>query len=407
VTDAPTDKYSAGEQGLGYIYQPRFAMLRLFELPESTELLIEKDDDLDFIDQNGSKSLGSLKHKAKGDRLTDRSPDFWKSVRIWLTRYERDGHLDAKLRFLLFTTSEVSSTSFLQKFVSRSARSAKEDAEAAAIAREVLSTSTSKLSAEIVEALSLLDDTKVGDFFSRITIVDSAPRISDIPREIKEMHMRGIQRDFRQAIFERLEGWWNDATIELLTGNRPTAISGFELSDKLSEIADEYKPDNLPIHFAGVIPDDAIDTELDSRQFVVQLRQIGVKSDRIRSAILDYYRAFAQRSAWARENVLVAGEIEKYEDRLVDEWGRYRDLVFEDLDATSAPETMLAAGRSLYRWAEMETGNHAALRIRERVTEPYILRGGFHILANTRPVPRVHWHPYFLDHLSAILEPSE
>lgn len=407
MTEAPTDKYSAGEQGLGYIYQPRFAMLRLFELPESTELLIEKDDDLDFLDQGGSKTLGSLKHKAEGDRLTDRSPDFWKSVRIWLTRYERDGHLDAKLAFLLFTTSEVSSTSFLQKFVSRSARSAKDNTEAAANAREVLSRSTSKLSIEIVEALSLLDDTKLEDFFSRITIVDSAPRISDIPREIKEMHMRGIQRDFRQAIFERLEGWWNDATIELLTGNRPTAISGFELSDKLSEISDEYKPDNLPIHFAGSIPDDAIDTELDSRQFVVQLRHIGVKSDRVRSAILDYYRAFAQRSAWARENVLVAGEIERYEDRLVEEWSRYRDVVFEELDATSASETVVAAGRSLYRWAELETGNLAALRIRERVTEPYVLRGGFHMLANARPVPRVHWHPYFLDHLSAVLEPSE
>ena len=49
MADVPTDQYSAGEQGLGYIYQPRFALLRLLQLPESTSVLIEKDDDLAVI----------------------------------------------------------------------------------------------------------------------------------------------------------------------------------------------------------------------------------------------------------------------------------------------------------------------------------------------------------------------
>ena len=91
MTDSAPDKYSAGEQGLGYIYQPRLALLRLLELPENTAVFLEKDDDLDFVDKDGSKSLASLKHKAAGERLTDLSTDFWKSVRIWLTRYKRDG----------------------------------------------------------------------------------------------------------------------------------------------------------------------------------------------------------------------------------------------------------------------------------------------------------------------------
>ena len=58
------DRFSASEQGLGYIYQPRFALLKMFEMPESTSVLIEKEDDLDFIDANGVKTLASLKHKA-------------------------------------------------------------------------------------------------------------------------------------------------------------------------------------------------------------------------------------------------------------------------------------------------------------------------------------------------------
>ncbi len=104
MAKAPTDKYAAGEQGLGYIYQARLALLHLLQLPEDTAVCFEKDDDLDFLDSDRGKSLASLKHKAIGDRLADLSVDFWKSVRIWLARYKRDGRSVCNLRFFLFTT---------------------------------------------------------------------------------------------------------------------------------------------------------------------------------------------------------------------------------------------------------------------------------------------------------------
>jgi hypothetical protein len=84
----PKDKFSAGEQALGYLYQVRFALLQMLKLPEQAACFIEKDDDLDFSDTDEGKLLASLKHKAPGDRLTDLCPDFWKSVRIWLNRFK-------------------------------------------------------------------------------------------------------------------------------------------------------------------------------------------------------------------------------------------------------------------------------------------------------------------------------
>src|SRR5690606_38936471 len=44
MADRPTDKYSAGEQGLGYIYQARLALLHLLQLSEDTAVFLEKDD---------------------------------------------------------------------------------------------------------------------------------------------------------------------------------------------------------------------------------------------------------------------------------------------------------------------------------------------------------------------------
>ncbi|RYX97750.1 MAG: hypothetical protein EOO28_02625 [Comamonadaceae bacterium] len=407
MAETSTDQYAAGEQGLGYIYQPRFGLLKLLQLPESTSILIEKDDDLDFIDKDGVKTLASLKHKGIGDRLTDLSTDFWKSVRIWLARYNRDGRSEASLRFFLFSTGAVSDTSFLRRFLFEPPAGDDEVVSLSQMAADVLAKTESKLIGPIAEEFHKLNDDEKEDFLSRIVIFDGGPCIEDVPSIIKDQHMRSIRRDNRDAIFERLEGWWNDTIVNLLVGKRTDPIFGYEISDKLSAFADEYKSDNLPITFRGKMPDGEIDADNDPRLFVVQLREIGIASNRIRNAILDYYRAFEQRSSWARESLLILGEMEEYEDRLVDEWSRYRDVVFEELDEESADAVLLEAGKALYRWVDLESGNSSTLRIRERVTEPYVVRGGFHILANGRPRPRVYWHPRFLDRVGQVLRATE
>ena len=403
MTATTTDKYSAGEQGLGYMYQARLALLRLLQLPEDTAVFLEKDDDIDFIDSVGEKSLASLKHKAVGDRLSDLSTDFWKSVNIWLARYKRDGRAASNLQFFLFTTGTVSADSFLTHLLPDQPVVSGDAATLTELANAALAKSKSTLVGSIAAEFNELSDPDKQDFLERILILDASPRIENIPSIIKDKHMRSIRREHREFVFERLEGWWTDAVIKQLTGARTEGIVGSEVSHKLSDFAEEYKADNLPITFRGKAPANEIDTETDPRLFVAQLRNIGISSNRIRSAILDYYRAFEQRSAWARENLLVSGEVEEYEDRLADEWSRYKDVVFEKLTDDSAEDALCEAGVTLYNWAEFETGKMESLRIRAGVTEPYVLRGSFHILADGKPEPRVYWHPRFLDRLGKVL----
>jgi hypothetical protein len=67
-----TDKYAAGEQGLGYVYQIRFALAYLMKQDESQALLIEADDDVELRDVYGKKMLISLKHSRHAvDRLLE------------------------------------------------------------------------------------------------------------------------------------------------------------------------------------------------------------------------------------------------------------------------------------------------------------------------------------------------
>lgn len=399
ILKKPTsDKFSAAEHGLGYIYQPRFALLKILQLPEEFSILIEMEDDIEFADEDGNKTLGSLKHKALGDRLTDLSVDFWKSVRIWLVRYEQDDRIESSHQFYLFTTSEVSSDSFLVNFLPTNQSSPHEKLELVELA---LSKTNSKTINPIKDEFEKLSEEEQKDFLSRIVIFDKSPRIDDVPTKIMNQHMRTIRSGFREYVFEQLEGWWNNEVLKLLTGQRTSEIFGHEVSDKLASIADQYKTDNLPINYRGKKPDSEADPENDQRIFVIQLREIGIGSNRIQNAIYDYYRAFEQRSSWVRENVLVNLEMEDFEDRLTEEWGRYRDVVFECIDEKSSENTMRELGKELYKWAEFNT-NH--IKIRERVSEPYVVRGNFHILANHRPTPRVYWHPRFLEKLEDILQ---
>jgi hypothetical protein len=215
--------------------------------------------------------------------------------------------------------------------------------------------------------------------------------------------MRPIRPEHRDAVFERLEGWWNDLIIQMLCDPQCEPVYAREVSEKLFAFSDEYKDDNLPITFEDAIPKTPIDASTDRRLFVAQLRELNLSPSRIRNAILDYYRAFEQRSAWARQRLVGSEEITRYENRLTNEWERNKDIVFDDaFDApieASSEQTLIAAGKKLYIWAETEAQKLDHLKIRARVTEPYVLRGSFQILANKRPYPTVYWHPQLLDRL--------
>ena len=73
--------------------------MKILELPEDSSLLLEKEDDVDFDDASGRKSLMSHKHKAVGDTVTDLATAFWKSVRIWLAHYRANGRISCDARF--------------------------------------------------------------------------------------------------------------------------------------------------------------------------------------------------------------------------------------------------------------------------------------------------------------------
>lgn len=390
-----TDKYAAGEQGLGYVYQIQFALAHLMRQDdESSSLLIEADDDVQVKDVNGKDTLISLKHKKEGETVGTLSVDFWKSVRIWLDRYKRDGKLACSHTYCMATTARVSPNSTLKHFL---AGAEHKPADFIAKLLAELQTSVTKLSSEISASMAGLSEAELGDFFSRIVIADCSLRINELEAAVASQ-LKSVIPKFRTDVRERLEGWWLGQAIELIRRQR-TPITSSEVWLMVSSISSQYYDERLPITFEDEVPPEGIDPLNDPRQFVQQLRVIGIDTVGLEMAILDFYRAVSQRSHWARVDVLVGGEMKRFEARLIEEWKRAKSWI--SMKGLSNDAQVLEAGQRLYQWAENESRH---LQIRRQVTEDFIRRGSFHILADEKPEPRVYWHPKFIDMLKKPVE---
>lgn len=172
-----------------------------------------------------------------------------------------------------------------------------------------------------------------------------------------------------------------------------------ELDSETASLREQFKEESLPID------DDIMSASVDAsgyqyRIFVHQLRLIEVGNARIFHAIRNLYRAYEQRSRWMREDLLYVGELDQYEDRLVEEWDILFHQMRDELGEQASEDAKKAAAQTLYKW--VETGSHRG--IRAGVTEPFIPRGTYQLLSDAQ---RVGWHLDFEDRLHRLLEQQE
>jgi hypothetical protein len=232
---------------------------------------------------------------------------------------------------------------------------------------------------------------------SSVVILDSAPNIEDLDTGLRNAVFAAVERHHLESFLERL---WLRRIVKQLTTTEDRILAD-ELEAQMAELREQFKQDSLPVDedLINFTLDDATrETHADSI-FVRQIELAKAGRARIFSAVRDYYRAFEQRSRWIREDLLMVGELAKYERRLIEEW----ELVFAAMqDKCGKPETEDAKekyARDLLQWAEQTAPIN--FPIRPRVTEAFVARGSLHMLADKL---HVGWHLEFRDRLSSLLE---
>lgn len=400
MTSANTNKYSAVDATLGYLYQVRSALLwTLMRLKAEPDFLvgIETLDDVAFESIGGDprELLQTKHHRSATASLTDASTDLWKTLRIWFEG-AASGEIPTTASMFLVTTGEASAGSAASYL-----RASNRDVQAAATLLDATAqSSTSAANAAAYSAYLAATPGQRTALLTRVTVLDVAPTVIDLDGELRQEVFWAVDKEHHTAFLNRLEGWWFRRVLEQLSSSGDR-IGSVELEAQMSDLREGFKQESLPID------DDLLEFSLDeatraaheNSNFVHQLDLIKAGKRRVAAAIRDYYRAFEQRSRWLRDELVVGLDLHRYEKRLIEEW----DLVFEgmrdELGDAATDRAKEEAARSVLTWAE-----RASLLIRPTVTEPFVCRGSLHMLADEL---RVGWHPEFRDRLAHLLAGEE
>ena len=380
---------------MGYLHQVRYALVLLLRAPNAeSNISIEKLDDIAFEEDGEAVELLQTKHHVTHTgSLTDFSIDLWKTLRVWAVS-ARSGIFDLDSVILsLVTTASAPGDSAAAQLRSDRGRNTAAAIDKLRKAGEASTNATVKQAFAEFQALAPVEQERL---LACIRVLDNAPDIIEARQLLEDRLRYSTRQQFLSGLCDRLEGWWFSRAVEHL--RNPTLIKGIPqrlVQVQINDLAEQFRRDNLPNDFPFPLEVDESNLSSDERVFVEQLKLVLVSNERIKRAISDYYRAFQQRSKWVREDLLLDRELDIYETRLITEWEEHFLRMKEDLtEQANHAET----GRRLYNNV-IDMPRH--IPIRPAFPDPFVMRGSFHILANSL---KIGWHPQFRERLAHALE---
>jgi hypothetical protein len=391
-------KYSASSSLIGYIYQCRLALLealkRLHKNPKLT-VAIETLDDVVFLDEGKPEEIIQVKHHiSRQANLSDASSDMWKTMRIWMDMYGDDLTKDGAVLCMMTTASAAENSAAFYLRVDE-----RDEEKAEQYLLNTARTSTNKENKPIYDSFKALTPEDRRDLLNAVVIHDSCPLNDDLDECLEEQFWLACQRNQVSDFRTYYEGWWLGRVLKSFRAGDGKPILGEEIYGYLDQLREEFKADTLPIY--PTLKTAKVDhSSYMERTFTRQLQLIGVGEGRVKAAVNNYYRAFEQRSRWSREELVLVGDLEEYEDKLMEEWTVRFEAMREDLGEAAADAEKVKLARELYQWIETE----ANTPIRPRCHEPFITRGSYQMLADRQ---KVGWHPEFKDMLQQVLQKAE
>ncbi|MBU2079547.1 MAG: hypothetical protein KJ875_15550 [Alphaproteobacteria bacterium] len=378
-------KYNASAPMAGYIFQSRLALLRGLQLTRKSPqaiISIEKFDDVAFETEDHKNCLIQAKHHIVPKSLDDKSVDVWKTLKIWMEGAKSGVFEVSKTSYMLITTSEAPAGSAMGKL--REGNSPDDVGEAYDLLLKAAEDSENKTTETARNLFRTLTEDEVCLLLSRILVIDNHPNLTNVFEELSA-ELNIVAPTSPNLAAEYLEGWWLNQVAQHLIEERCGGIPVQHIILKAFEIGKLLAEDALPIDDPADLSVKEYSFEDEGRLFVRQMRAVKLPDAMVQDATSDFYRAYAQRSRWSRESLILEDELSNYDDRLQDSWKRKFEADLLLADANDEP-SKLKLGRSVFLWATQES---TPLR---NVVEKWITAGSYHGLADQN---KVRWHPEF------------
>jgi len=373
--------HDASAQMLGYLFQLHCGLfLLLSDNNERVSVCLEKYDDVTIVDEKGGQSNYQIKlhTKSVGD-LTNCSTDLWRTLKAWMDWYTANPDKLLDTNFTLITNANAPESSAASKL----RLEGRDVALSYTTLKSAAEISTNESHKKYYDAFLSMTQEKAEQFLQRIFVLDNNGNIQTIDDEIKNKLKYSVDPRYLTNLFERLIGWWLKKAEDALISDTPVFISQREIRAKIIQVASEYREDNLPIDEfdEADIPKPGKSTEK-----IFQLQLLQIHNHKLKLATKNYHRAFIQRSKWVNEELAYITELDNYDSKLTEEWEHYFIQMEDEL---SRIDTVTEINKRLLGIKLLEKVEDLDIRIREKVSEPFVMRGSYHMLADDL---RVGWH---------------
>lgn len=373
--------HNASESSLGYLYQNYMALCLLLEEDnDDCRVTIEHFEDVSLHFEEGREHLVQMKsHKdIKKNKLTSTSPDLWKTLLIWIKYIKENPNSDTN--YILMTTSQVAKDTAPFFLMSKNRNIKK----ACNLLLEVSNNATNK---KLVESYKLFQEIDVelrNKLLQKITILGENDNLDEVLKKIKKYLKYSCYPKFIDDVHNQLLGWWDNKVIEILKSKHPIFVTKLETINKIRTIADQYRDDNLP-DFNNIVTNENI-KEIKSTA-MNQLKFLEYDEKQISNKLINFYRASAYRNNILNYQIIFIDELDKYDNKLENEWNRLYYIMKDDLnelDEEITEKIKIRKGKDLLNQLEGQE-----ILIRQLFNDPFFMRGSFHILADDK---KIGWH---------------
>ncbi|WP_063824890.1 ABC-three component system protein [Nocardia pseudovaccinii] len=385
--------HSAAASVLGYLHQTRWGLLEILRsrtADPGRSLTMEMHDDIAWEKEGIPAELKQLKlHVSTLRNLTDASDDIWRTLRVWMDAGRAGDPYGPVLTLITNSSAGPGSAASYLRAADRDVESALTLLESTA--RDSKSKETKAARTQFLK----LTPSDRSTFVGRIYVADQSADLDGVDEEVAHLLRPGAPTEQFKTYLDLVWAWWARTSIAMLSGKRG-AVSVQETLTALEGIRDRFTRDNLPsLVDANDIDLDATAQRHEGRMYVHQLKILNVLPRQLQKAIMDYQRAYLQETRWLDVHLVDYDELDKFSERLVDEWERAFDHMCSELPAGASDDDKRAAGRKL-----LHLLGDSTLSIRAKFDEPFHARGRRHALAD---VLDIGWHPEFEQHLSKLL----
>ncbi len=372
-------------QYYGYSLQCTHCVYELLDAEAGAKVSVEVLDDVAVEEVEGEVEVTQLKSSMKTNAISNRSVEFWKTIKNWIDAVERK-ELKVERTVFHLRLGRKRNGAICETFANasdpQSASKALQKARA-----EFFTAKGNQLkkgiSGELLELIEIVFAPERSDLLQQIVVrfrlsFGTAHAYEELLSRLK---MKFIDDDVAEDVLLHALGWVKkelDTAVEL---DQLPVIALDEFRTEISAFRDRLKARNYLPSFAG--PPSLEQIELHKlRVFVRQLNLISASEEQLLRGITDFLSARTNRVQYAKRGYVHSQSFVEFEEALQALWQNHRDEV-----ELNKAEDEVARGQRLASRCFRET-----LKLQGIDVPADFLRGCFHSLAD---LPAIGWHPRY------------